>query len=102
VTGNSLINFCYTQVENLTVSFSDGRAFCLLVHHYYPQFLPLEDVQSCTSVSQQGGVNVDCSPNDSFGASMTYSVNHKLEFDHLMENERKNFKLFHAKVGSIF
>lgn len=28
------------QVENLTVSFSDGRALCLLLHHYYPDLLP--------------------------------------------------------------
>jgi len=28
------------EVENLSTSFSDGRALCVLVHHYYPGFMP--------------------------------------------------------------
>ena len=28
------------EVENLSTSFSDGRALCHLVHHYYPGFMP--------------------------------------------------------------
>ena len=37
------------QVENFTVSFSDGRALCYLVHHYHPSLLKIEDV--CTNTT---------------------------------------------------
>lgn len=38
---NFFLIFITIQVENLTVSFSDGRVLCLLLHHYYPDLMPL-------------------------------------------------------------
>ena len=93
------------QIENLTVSFSDGRALCFLLHHYYPSFLRREDISGNTTVAaSQSGVgaqpsNLDCSLDDSFGA-MTYSYgrNSKL-YEQMLNNEKKNFKIFHEKVS---
>ena len=95
---------CLFQIENLTVSFSDGRALCFLLHHYYPSFLRREDISGHTTVaaSQSGAgaqpSNLDCSLDDSFGA-MTYSYgqNPKL-YEQMLSNEKKNFKIFHEKV----
>ena len=95
---------CLFQIENLTVSFSDGRALCFLLHHYYPSFLRREDISGNTTVAaSQGGAgaqpsNLDCSLDDSFGA-MTYSYgrNPKL-YEQMLNNEKKNFKIFHEKV----
>ena len=42
-----------TQVENFTVSFSDGRALCCLLHHYHPALLPLDRIHFHTSQSLQ-------------------------------------------------
>ena len=96
---------CLFQIENLTVSFSDGRALCFLLHHYYPSFLRREDISGHTTVaaSQSGAgaqpSNLDCSLDDSFGA-MTYSYgrNPKL-YEQMLNNEKKNFKIFHEKVS---
>ena len=89
----------------MTVSFSDGRALCFLLHHYYPSFLRREDISGNTTVAaSQSGVgaqpsNLDCSLDDSFGA-MTYSYgrNPKL-YEQMLNNEKKNFKIFHEKVS---
>ena len=47
----SLLTWCYqiarpygVYVTNLTSSLSDGRALCLLVHHYHPDILPLRKI----------------------------------------------------------
>ena len=59
--------FC--QVENFTVSFSDGRALCYLIHHYHPSHLPLDSVRQDTTqtveYSGQGRVELNCSSSDS-------------------------------------
>jgi hypothetical protein len=36
------------RVNNFTMSFSDGRAFCLLINFYLPHLLPLSEIR-CTS-----------------------------------------------------
>ncbi len=96
------------QVDNLTVSFSDGRALCLLVHHYVPSCLARGDIcqETTLSASQTGNGNgnggLDCSLDDSFGA-MTYSYGQSPKvFQRLLDNEKKNFKLFHTKVRSTW
>ncbi len=85
------------------MSFSDGRALCFLLHHYYPQFLPRSEVRESTSGSQrETQFNADASLDDSFGATMTYNLGGKQDkqrFEQLLANERHNFKVFHAKVG---
>jgi abnormal spindle-like microcephaly-associated protein len=40
------------EVENLSTAFSDGRALCFLVHHYYPAFLPKSDINLNTTQQQ--------------------------------------------------
>jgi len=58
-----------------------------------------ENIQMTTSATQQGMGNECVSPNDSFGATMTYSLGgDRAHYEQLLENERKNFKLFHTKV----
>jgi len=43
---------CYgVEVNNFGVSFSDGRVLCLLVHHYHPELLALEDISMLTTMS---------------------------------------------------
>jgi len=39
------------QVTNFTSSFSDGRVFCYLLHHYHPHLLPLEAINNDTSLT---------------------------------------------------
>jgi abnormal spindle-like microcephaly-associated protein len=38
-------------VENFTVSFSDGRALCYILHHYHPNLLSLEAVNDQTTLT---------------------------------------------------
>ena len=90
-------------MDNLTVSFSDGRALCFLLHHYYPTFLQREDIAELTSVSAVQGATPpptqpDCSPGDPFGnATFTYGKNPRQQ-DELLANEKRNFKVFYDKV----
>ena len=41
----------YLQVENFTVSFSDGRALCYLIHHYHPCVLTRDMIEQETTVT---------------------------------------------------
>lgn len=43
---------CYGyKVNNFSTSFADGRAICLLVHHYLPKLIKLSDIlPTCTTV----------------------------------------------------
>ncbi|CAN0404166.1 unnamed protein product, partial [Scytosiphon promiscuus] len=36
-------------VQNFTTSFADGRALCLLLHHYYPWMIPLDAIRQTTA-----------------------------------------------------
>lgn len=36
------------------MSFSDGRAFCYLVHHYHPSVLPLGSIRTETTLTYKG------------------------------------------------
>ncbi len=46
------------KVENFTVSFSDGRAFCCLLHHYHPVLLPHSEINFETTLSFQADAEV--------------------------------------------
>ena len=97
------------EIENLSVSFSDGRGLCLLVHHYHPNFLPMEEICFETTQTQQGNSNgpknMNGSFNDSFGQTMTYtyakSSDYAGTFDKLLKNEKENFKLMHSKTKEL-
>lgn len=57
------------QVENFTVTFSDGRVLCYLIHHYHPGLLPERAVSHRTTqtveCSQRGRLELNCSASDS-------------------------------------
>lgn len=47
----------FFQVENFTVSFSDGRALCYLLHYYHPNLLPLDLIRQETTLTRNPGVH---------------------------------------------
>jgi len=56
-----LLRWCQTvcvqydmDVDNFTVSFSDGRALCYLLHHYHPSLLPKELIRTETTQTYEG------------------------------------------------
>lgn len=53
----SFFFFFWIQIENFTVSFSDGRALCYLLHHYHPSLLPASLIKQQTSLTCNPGVN---------------------------------------------
>lgn len=57
------------QVENFTVTFSDGRVLCYLIHHYHPNLLPERAVSHSTTqtveCSSRGRLELNCSASDS-------------------------------------
>ena len=97
------------EIENFSVSFSDGRGLCLLMHHYHPAFLPLEEISMETTQTQEGlpngANNGDGSFNDSFGRTMTYSFakssDYAGNFERLLKNEKNNFKVIHNKTKEL-
>jgi len=86
------------EIENLSTSFSDGRALCFLVHHYYPGFLPKSEIKMQTTMHQIKKQNLDSSFNDSFGKGMTYSYGQDGTHQKFLTNEKENFKILHTKV----
>lgn len=62
------------EIENLSVSFSDGRGLCLLVHHYHPSFLPLNEICMETTQTQQGNSNGGSTTQSSFNDSFDQKV----------------------------
>jgi len=72
-------------VDNFTVSFSDGRVLCLLVHHYHPELLPLSRVRLQTSLAHQ---------ELELNTSRDYLSNSILVDSELYrDNEKENFRL---------
>lgn len=63
------VNARCAQVENFTVSFSDGRVLCYLIHHYHPGLLSDTAVSLLTTqtveCSLRGRVELDCSASGS-------------------------------------
>lgn len=77
--------FYDVPVDNFTVSFSDGRVLCLLLHHYHPTLLPLDRIHMTTSVSHQ---------QNEFNASWDYLASSEaVDLDQLRDNEKENFKV---------
>ncbi|KAI8771163.1 abnormal spindle microcephaly-associated protein [Biomphalaria glabrata] len=96
------------KVENFTVSFSDGRALCCLIHHYHPALLPLSDIKFQTTVSfqeeaeDQSPLNndLDCSM-DWNGGGMVPNENDPEFFEQLLQNEKSNFKVLYDKLSEL-
>ncbi|KAM9849238.1 abnormal spindle-like microcephaly-associated protein [Aulostomus maculatus] len=107
----AVCDFYNIKVENFTVSFSDGRVLCYLIHHYHPGLLPEESVSHSTTqtveCSLRGRLELNCSASDSdnsfdslpAGLNGTYSPS--VEFKELLENEKNNFRLVNSAVAFL-
>ncbi|XP_035683105.1 abnormal spindle-like microcephaly-associated protein homolog isoform X8 [Branchiostoma floridae] len=85
--------FYNIRVDNFSMSFSDGRVLCLLVHHYLPELLPVEEICMDTTQSyitnytgQAGTTQAECPETD------------KDRLKELLAYEKNNFKLVNQKV----
>uniref|UniRef100_H3D460 Assembly factor for spindle microtubules n=1 Tax=Tetraodon nigroviridis TaxID=99883 RepID=H3D460_TETNG len=109
----AVCDFYGVKVENFTVSFSDGRVLCYLVHHYHPSLLPDKSVSLLTTqtveCSLRGRVELDCSTNESDNSfdSLPTGLNElgpdspSVEFKELLENEKSNFRLINSAVSFL-
>uniref|UniRef100_A0A8D3BA84 Assembly factor for spindle microtubules n=1 Tax=Scophthalmus maximus TaxID=52904 RepID=A0A8D3BA84_SCOMX len=99
-------DFYSLKVENFTVTFSDGRVLCYLIHHYHPGLLPEVAVSHSTTqtveCSPRGRLELSCSASDSdssFDSLPTDSPS--VEFKELLENEKNNFRLVNNAVAFL-
>ncbi|KAL6108354.1 aspm [Pungitius sinensis] len=107
----AVCDFYNLKVENFTVTFSDGRVLCYLIHHYHPGLLPERAVSHSTTqtveCSQRGRLELDCSASDSdnsfdsLPAGPTGPDSPSMEFKELLENEKNNFGLVNAAVSFL-
>ncbi|KAJ7332386.1 hypothetical protein JRQ81_014566 [Phrynocephalus forsythii] len=107
---NAVCQFYNIKVENFTVSFSDGRVLCYLIHHYHPGYIPLDAIcqhttqtVECTksgtfalnsSSESEGSLNL---LSGTFDQAMTTSVLYK----ELLDSEKRNFQLINAAVSNL-
>nr|XP_029504592.1 abnormal spindle-like microcephaly-associated protein homolog [Oncorhynchus nerka] len=108
---NAVCQFYHLKAENFTVSFSDGRILCYLIHHYHPSHLPADCVSHNTTqtveCSQRGRVELNSSSSDSdisFDTCPTTQnglVLPSMEFKELLENEKNNFRLVNTAVSDL-
>ncbi|EPY76299.1 asp (abnormal spindle)-like, microcephaly associated-like protein [Camelus ferus] len=107
---NVVCDFYNKKVENFTVSFSDGRVLCYLIHHYHPCYVPFDAICQRTTqtveCAQTGSVVLNSS-SESDESSLDLSLR---AFDHentselykeLLENEKKNFQLVRSAVRDL-
>ncbi|XP_031725631.1 abnormal spindle-like microcephaly-associated protein [Anarrhichthys ocellatus] len=107
----TVCDFYNLKVENFTVTFSDGRVLCYLIHHYHPGLLPARAVSHSTTqtveCSPRGRLELDCSTSDSDNSfdSLSSGLNGpespSVEFKELLENEKNNFGLVNAAVSFL-
>ncbi|KAK9519679.1 hypothetical protein VZT92_022391 [Zoarces viviparus] len=107
----TVCDFYNLKVENFTVTFSDGRVLCYLIHHYHPGLLPARAVSHSTTqtveCSSRGRLELDCSTSDSDNSfdSLATGLNGpespSVEFKELLENEKNNFGLVNAAVSFL-
>ncbi|XP_071202466.1 abnormal spindle-like microcephaly-associated protein [Salvelinus alpinus] len=108
---NAVCQFYHLKAENFTVSFSDGRILCYLIHHYHPSHLPADSVSHNTTqtveCSQRGRVELNSSSSDSDISFDTWPttqnglVSPSMEFKELLENEKSNFRLVNTAVSDL-
>uniref|UniRef100_A0A8P4K3C9 Assembly factor for spindle microtubules n=1 Tax=Dicentrarchus labrax TaxID=13489 RepID=A0A8P4K3C9_DICLA len=103
----AVCDFYSLKVENFTVTFSDGRVLCYLIHHYHPSLLPEKAVSQSTTqtveCSQRGRLELDCSASDSDNSfdTLPAGLNGTLEFKELLENEKNNFRMVNSAVSFL-
>ncbi|KTF72408.1 hypothetical protein cypCar_00045203, partial [Cyprinus carpio] len=106
---NAVCEFYNLKAENFTVSFSDGRILCYLIHHYHPGHLPAEEIQQrttqTTECGHRGRVELNNSSTDSdcsFENSPTIQTESpSVDFKELLEKERSNFQLVNTAVSYL-
>ncbi|XP_047665505.1 abnormal spindle-like microcephaly-associated protein isoform X2 [Tachysurus fulvidraco] len=106
---NAVCDFYGLKAENFTVSFSDGRILCYLIHHYHPNHLNAEDIRQETSQTIECGLYSKLELNNSSSDS-DYSFDSleqkdlpspTVDFKTLLENERRNFQLVSSAVSDL-
>uniref|UniRef100_G3NR41 Assembly factor for spindle microtubules n=1 Tax=Gasterosteus aculeatus aculeatus TaxID=481459 RepID=G3NR41_GASAC len=102
----AVCDFYNLKVENFTVTFSDGRVLCYLIHHYHPGLLPERAVSHRTTqtveCSQRGRLELNCSASDSDSSFDSPPPDlPSVEFKELLENEKNNFGLVNAAVSFL-
>eukprot|EP00070_Physeter_catodon_P023738 XP_023986460.1 abnormal spindle-like microcephaly-associated protein isoform X2 [Physeter catodon] len=107
---NAVCDFYNKKVENFTVSFSDGRVLCYLIHHYHPCYVPLAAICQRTTqtveCTQTGSVVLNSS-SESDESSLDLSLKaldqeNTLElYKELLENEKKNFQLVRSAARDL-
>ncbi|KAL4635046.1 abnormal spindle-like microcephaly-associated protein [Arapaima gigas] len=106
---NAVCAFYSLKAENFTVSFSDGRILCYLIHHYHPCHLPFEAIcQNTTQTMECGhrgtvGLNCSSDSDNSFSdwSAMKTDTETSVDFSGLLENEKRNLQLVNAAVSSL-
>ncbi|XP_065919587.1 abnormal spindle-like microcephaly-associated protein homolog [Dysidea avara] len=100
---NSVCAIYGVPVTNFTTSFSDGRVFCYLLHHYHPHLLPLAVINNETSLTAatQSAAEEDIdSPEEELvdGWTKNFSPTTNKEKTLHIANEKANFKLLSEKM----
>ncbi|XP_066503175.1 abnormal spindle-like microcephaly-associated protein isoform X2 [Hoplias malabaricus] len=104
---NAVCEFYNLKAENFTVSFSDGRVLCYLIHHYHPNYLLAEKINQKTTQTiecdQRGKVELNNSSSDSDCSfdSLEQNGSSPVDFKELLENERSNFQLVNMAVSYL-
>uniref|UniRef100_A0A3B1KFX3 Calponin-homology (CH) domain-containing protein n=1 Tax=Astyanax mexicanus TaxID=7994 RepID=A0A3B1KFX3_ASTMX len=104
---NAVCEFYSLKAENFTVSFSDGRILCYLIHHYHPNHLNAEKIHQKTTQTiecdQRGKVELNSSSSDSDCSfdSLEQNGSPAVDFKVLLENERSNFQLVNTAVSYL-
>uniref|UniRef100_H2S1U5 Assembly factor for spindle microtubules n=1 Tax=Takifugu rubripes TaxID=31033 RepID=H2S1U5_TAKRU len=102
----AVCDFYKVKVENFTVSFSDGRVLCYLIHHYHPSLLSDKAVSLLTTqtveCSLRGRLELDCSASESDNSFDSLPADSQsVEFKELLENEKSNFRLINTAVSFL-
>ncbi|XP_060220381.1 abnormal spindle-like microcephaly-associated protein [Meriones unguiculatus] len=107
---NAVCAFYNIKVENFTVSFSDGRVLCYLIHHYHPCYVPIDAICQRTTQSvpcaQTGSVVLNSS-SESEGSCLNLSLealdheNTPDVYKELLENEKKNFHVVRSAARDL-
>ncbi|KAM6166227.1 LOW QUALITY PROTEIN: abnormal spindle-like microcephaly-associated protein [Erethizon dorsatum] len=107
---NAVCAFYNKKVENFTVSFSDGRVLCYLIHHYHPCYVPFDAICQRTTqtveCTQTGSVvlNSSSGSDDSSLDMSLKALDHENNSElhkELLENEKKNFHLVRSAVRDL-
>uniref|UniRef100_A0A4X2K474 Calponin-homology (CH) domain-containing protein n=2 Tax=Vombatus ursinus TaxID=29139 RepID=A0A4X2K474_VOMUR len=108
---NAVCAFYNNKVENFTVSFSDGRVLCYLIHYYHPCYVPFEAICQRTTqtveYTKTDSVALNSSSeSDGSGLDICFGVfdratDSSVLYKELLDNEKKNFQLVSTGVRDL-